>query len=348
MLSSNSELRKIFIDYNNPFWTQAFSALELCSNLLLNEDSSLFFSLNVLRNDLITPNISFEYTDLDYISFESLLDENKKFHSFEVINRKFPKLFKTCLNLNSFIAESSQFLKLYSLKNPDFVPSQTLPTINYLTSFLNRKKKGCKSFYKALTKCTSFNEKLWSDTKAKWDRRLDLTISQDDWNNSIQNCLLMRYSNTLMDLNLQILRNNIITNDRLFKMNKTNSNTCEFCPNSDDTLHRLYKCKFSRQIWLSMDEILAFIGIYTYTDIKQCLLGDPDRGPNTVFNYLIYNTKLFIQNCHIHKNKPTPAPFIWYIAKIVNTMNDRRVIDNIPDGKNWKSLNNYFNKDNNN
>ena len=97
MLSSNSELRKIFIDYNNPFWTQAFSALELCSNLLLNEDPSLFFSLNVLRNDLITPNISFEYTDLDYISFESLLNENKNFHSFEVINKKFPKLFKTCL-----------------------------------------------------------------------------------------------------------------------------------------------------------------------------------------------------------------------------------------------------------
>ena len=114
MLSSNSELRKIFIDYNNPFWTQAFSALELCSNLLLNEDPSLFFSLNVLRNDLITLNISFEHTDLDYISFESLLNENKHFHSFEVINKKFPKLFQTCLNLNSFMAESKKFLKLHS------------------------------------------------------------------------------------------------------------------------------------------------------------------------------------------------------------------------------------------
>ena len=117
-------------------------------------------------------------------------------------------------------------------------------------------------------------------------------------------------------------------------MNKTNSNICEFGPLVDNTLHRLYKYTFSRQIWLTLDEIYAFIGIYTYTDAKHCLLGDPDRGPNTVFNYLIYNTKLFINNCHIHKNRPTPAPYIWYISKIANTLNDKRVIDKIADNKN--------------
>ena len=69
---------------------------------------------------------------------------------------------------------------------------------------------------------------------------------------------------------------------------------------------------------------------------------------NTNINYLIYNTKLFINNCHIHKNKPSPAPFIWYLAKITNTFNDKRVIEKITDSKNWKLLNNYFNKDTNN
>ena len=59
MLSSNSELKKIFMDYNNPFWTQAFSALELCSNFLLKDDPTSYFCLNILNNDQITPTISF-------------------------------------------------------------------------------------------------------------------------------------------------------------------------------------------------------------------------------------------------------------------------------------------------
>ena len=151
-----------------------------------------------------------------------------------------------------------------------------------------------------------------------------------------------------MDLNLQILRNNIITNDRLLKMNKIDNNIFEFCPLVDNTLHRIYKCTFSKRIWLTLDKIFAIIGIYTYTDAKQCLIGDPDRGPNTVFNCLIYNTKLYINYCHVHKNKPTPAPYIWYIAKIANTLTDKRVIDKIADNNNWKLLSNYFNKDNNN
>ena len=151
-----------------------------------------------------------------------------------------------------------------------------------------------------------------------------------------------------MDLNLQILRNNIITNDRLLKMNKTNTNICEFCTSVDNTLHRLYQCNFSRHIWRTLDEIFAMVGIYTFTDAKQCLLGDPDRGPNTVFNYLIYNTKLFLNNCHIHKNRPTPAPFIWYLARLSNTFNDIKVIDKVADNNTWKKLSNYFNKDINN
>ena len=345
MQSSSSELRKIFMDYNNPFWTQAFNALELCSNYLQKNDPTSHLSTNILYNDQITPTISFEHRELDFIGLESLLKIDKNFHSFEHINIKFPKLFQSCLGLNSFIAASSRYKNFHTNNAQDFIPPQTLPTIDHLTSFLTKKRKGCKFFYKTLTKCTTFSEKLWADPKKKWEQKLEIVINQDDWNNSIQNCLLTRYSNTLMDLNLQILRNNIITNDRLHKMKKTDSNTCEFCPLLDNTLHRIYKCTYSKKIWLTLDEIFAIIGIYTFTDIKQCLLGDPDRGPNTVFNYLIYNTKLYINNCHIHKNKPTPAPYIWYVAKIANTLTDRRVVDKIIDNKNWKLLSNYFNND---
>ena len=55
-----------------------------------------------------------------------------------------------------------RFLDIYLERNPDFAPSKTLPTIDYLTSFLTKKSKGCKVFYKTLTKCTTFSEKLWS------------------------------------------------------------------------------------------------------------------------------------------------------------------------------------------
>ena len=156
------------MDYKNPFWTQAFSALELCSSFLLKDDPTSYFCLNILNNDQITPTISFKHKELDFIGFESLLDTNKNFHSFEYINEKFPKLFQSCLGLNSFIAESRRYLNFHLDRNPEFVPSQTLPTIDYLTSFLTKKSKGCKVFYKILTKCTTFSEKLWTDPKVKW------------------------------------------------------------------------------------------------------------------------------------------------------------------------------------
>ena len=142
MLSSKSELRKIFIDYNNPFWSQAFSALELCSNYLLNDKPENYLSLNILNNDLITPTISFSHKELDFISLESLLNSSREFHSFEVLNDKFPKLFKSCLNLNSLIVESRRFLDIHLERNPEFAPSQTLLTIDYLTFFLTKKSKG--------------------------------------------------------------------------------------------------------------------------------------------------------------------------------------------------------------
>ena len=58
----------------------------------------------------------------------------------------------------------------------------------------------------------------------------------------MKNCILTKYSNNLIDLNLQILWNNVVTNDKLLKMKKTDSNKFEFCENPDNTFHRFYDC----------------------------------------------------------------------------------------------------------
>ena len=348
MFSSMTELRQTFRKYNNPFWTQAFSALEQCSNYLLDTEPKNYLRTNILKNKSITPMITFEHETIDNISLESLINMDKNLHSLATLDKKFPTLFNDWLHFGNFMADSRHYINTHIEQNPDFIPAQTLPTIDYITFFLTRTKKGCKTFYKTLTKSTKFNVAIWSGHKANWEEKLRLTINDDDWKNSIKNIILTKYSNNLVDLNLQILRNNIVTNDRLLKMNKTDSNKCEFCDETDNTLHRFYDCVYSRYIWFTLDEILAMVGIYTFTDAKQCLLGDPDMGPNTVMNFLTFNTKLYLNNCHIHKNKPVPAPYIWYLAKISNTFNDKKVIEDVVDSKTWKKLNNYFNKDTNN
>ena len=306
-----TELRQTFRKYNNPFWTQAFSALEQCSNYLLDTEPENYLRTNILKNKSITPMITFEHETIDNISLESLINMDKNLHSLATLYKKFPTLFNDSLHFGNFMADSRHYINTHIEQNPDFIPAQTLPTIDYITFFLTRTKKGCKTFYKTLTKSTKFNVAIWSGHKANWEEKLRLTINDDDWKNSIKNIILTKYSNNLVDLNLQILRNNIVTNDRLLKMNKTDSNKCEFCDETDNTLHRFYDCVYSRYIWFTLDEILAMVGIYTFTDAKQCLLGDPDMGPNTVMSFLTFNTKLYLNNCHIHKNKPVPAPYIW-------------------------------------
>ena len=82
------------------------------------------------------------------------------------------------------------------------------------------------------------------------------------------------------------------------------------------------------------------VGIFTFTDAKQSLLSDPYMSPNSVKNFFIYSTKLFINNCHIHNNKPISASYIWYLAKITNTFNDQRIISTVTDSKTWKKSNN--------
>lgn len=344
MQSSMPELRRIFLEYKNPFWSQAFSALEQCSNFLLKDNPENYLRTNTMKNNSITPLSNFEHQTITYISLESMLDPECKLLSLRSVNSKYPSLFRHWLHLGNFKEEVKTYVDRHLKINTNFTPAQTLPTIDYITFFLTRSKKGCKHFYKTLVKSTHYNDNIWSGHKANWDFKLG-PINQDDWENAIGNFLVSKYSNKLVDLNLQIVRNNIITNDRLLTMNKTNSNKCNFCDLVDNTLHRIYECIFSRKIWFSLDEILAMVGIFTFTDKKQCLLGDPDMGPNTVKNFLISNTKLFLNNCHSQKNKPTVAPYIWYLAKISHTFNDRNIISNIVDNKVWKKLNIYFNSD---
>ena len=56
-----------------------------------------YLTTNILRNEALTPMIPFEHKTIDYISLESLVNEGKKLHSFEFLDKKFPTLFKDWL-----------------------------------------------------------------------------------------------------------------------------------------------------------------------------------------------------------------------------------------------------------
>ena len=341
MQSSMTLLSKVFLEYRNPFWSQAFKALTQCSKVLLNENPENHLRTNILQNmDVVLQN-PIQHTSIHYCSIESLLDSDRNLLDRTSINNRFPNLLPTWLHYINLRKETAKYLSYHCVKNVNFVPAQTLPTIDYITLFLTRSSKGCRHFYKVLSKCDNHSGKIWSGHKGKWEEKIG-EIDQTDWENSIINFTTAKFSNKLIDLNILILRNNIITNNKLFLMKKINYETCNFCKEIDKTIHRMHSCIHSRKIWISLEEIFAFIGIYTVIDQKLCILGDPDMSPNSVKNFLISYTKFFLQNCHQNNTVPSVPAYIWFIAKLVITLNDPLVIVKIPDNKNWRKLKSFF------
>ena len=110
MQSSMPELRRIFLEYKNPFWSQAFSALEQCSNFLLKDNPENYLRTNTMKNNSITPLSNFEHQTITYISLESMLDPECKLLSLWSVNSKYPSLFRHWLHLGNFKEEVKTYV----------------------------------------------------------------------------------------------------------------------------------------------------------------------------------------------------------------------------------------------
>ena len=136
----------------------------------------------------------------------------------------------------------------------------------------------------------------------------------------------------------------IITNDKLYKMKKIYSPKCNFCPEVDNTLHRLYNCPESKKIWTSLTATLSLIGINTWIDNKSVILGDYDQSPNSIKNILISLTKSFLHNHHLSNNVPSIINYTWYIIKITAIFYSPDNIRKINDKQCWQKLHNLITK----
>ena len=127
-------------------------------------------------------------------------------------------------------------------------------------------------------------------------------------------------------------------------MRKLDSPKCNFCPEIDNTLHRLYNCPESKKIWITLTETLASIGINTWIDEKSVILGDHNQSPNSIKNLLISLTKNFLHNHYLSNKITSIVTYSWYIIMITKIFNSPEIIDRVNDKQNWQKLHNQITK----
>jgi hypothetical protein len=182
----------------------------------------------------------------DIITIHDIIDENGKFLSIEEMNRTF--------NFNCNVLQYNQLKdaipkewrsKLKTMKVPKNtiqrdenlyirINKQILPT-NLITN---------KEVYWEIVK----NKQLPHVTKVKWEQ--ELNIHPNSWSYIFQNALLIR-DTKIRSFQYKLTLNLTPCNLYLYRINRSNTYTCNFCQNIDNITHYFYNCNETKQFWNS-------------------------------------------------------------------------------------------------
>ena len=112
------------------------------------------------------------------------------------------------------------------------------------------------------------------------------------------------------DFQYRLLVNAIFTNDRLYYWKKVDSQMCNFCNTTKQTVvHMLCECEITRTIWIKFEEFVrrCLIGITkdeitmsTKNIIINCIHNDPQH----IVNLLLLITKQYIFYCKCVGKQP--------------------------------------------
>ena len=137
------------------------------------------------------------------------------------------------------------------------------------------------------------------------------TNLQDKWEQNTTNNMLMTnkcfthiykitIDNTLRSFQYKLLNRIIYFNDKLFMFNISNTNVCDFCNDSIDSIeHRLWLCVNTRSIWKDIthwyNQIFSENVLISYFDVITNISN------NTLLDFIILCTKYYIFKCFNQK-----------------------------------------------
>jgi exonuclease III len=187
----------------------------------------------------------------------------------------------------------------------------TLPT----GDIIDIEKSTSKEMYNRLIKLKAEQSKAVS-------RYIDIFPSLD--NAEIERMFLLpricTQDNSLKEFQYKLLNRYLPTNALLFKMDKINSNKCNFCNlYKESIVHLFYDCCIVRNLWFNVEIVLSRI----YNEVielccKDVILGyklQSSINSNVKINNIILHVKMYIWQCKTLNLFPSYSRLIEFIGK---------------------------------
>jgi hypothetical protein len=181
------------------------------------------------------------------------------------------------------------------VKPEKYLPSPPSYTFNFLLNL----KKGCKHFRKLMPSST-YSQSDWKCFENHQNKMADITKEEEEKiaKTSVKgNCLIKA-----KELQFLTIRNQYLTNSKLYKMGTIESAKCQRCERNklgyhvDDLPHHFYHCPDSRIIWETLTEIFNENLTYLYIDENIATLNFIDYNEHDYRRLIVNFTRLEISN----------------------------------------------------
>ena len=280
---------------NNPFWQEVFNAWSELQNKVTVKNNDDFFSCNIWKNkEIKVGNQTLfyrEWTIKGIWIVNDLLNEEGHFMKYEEFQNTY-HINTNFLRYQSLISAVKSFMKRLDIRN-DSVQKIYGPVIPSSIKIFLKSVKGSKDMYRILN-----YKKPTITPQEKW--LIILNKNFIPWRKIYRLPYNITKNTRLQWLQYRIAHRILGTNEFLFKIKIKQSNKCEFCKDTPETIeHIFWTCPKIIDLWENLNN-----WIYTMTQIElplnMCivLFGIIETNErNYIRNLIILITKYYIYRC---------------------------------------------------
>ena len=145
----------------------------------------------------------------------------------------------------------------------------------------------------------------------KWVKELNLDVSEFDWLDSIARIPRCTTSTRLQSLGYRFMIRDVLTNNRLIHMGKSDTKNCYICKLEIETISHLYwECPNNKRLWERLKQFInGELGIKINLGPMELLMGilenASDESPPDIINLLSLILKNYIHSCKCNNKLPT-------------------------------------------
>ena len=269
----------------NPFWQEVFNAWTELQNKLVIKDEYEFISMNIWRNKQIKiGNQTIFYRDWANKGIwliNDLLKEDGQFMNLQEFQNKF--------NINTnFLRYQSLLSAIKSSMKSLNINSQRLykiigPVIPVTIKTFLKSSKGSKDMYRILISKTSN-----INSEEKWSNVLD--INELPWYKIYKLPFKTTKNTKIQWLQYRMLHRILGTNDLLYKIKLKESNRCDFCKESVETIeHIFWSCPKIIDLWEKLNtQIYTKLEIELPLNLYIVLCGILENSEKTISEIKVY------------------------------------------------------------